>query len=111
MSQVSHKLPESLKRLAKGAYEVKGTALTIEQGTDGKWRIEGHSDDLGAFKNRQGALDKLQELHLVPEVQPEPAKQPVQAEADKQPVEEVKAETPDPTPAKRTRKAKATATA
>ena len=70
MTQVSHKLPESLKRLAKGEYQVKGTELRIAQGTDGKWRIEGHSDDLGAFASRGTALGKLQELSLVPAEQP-----------------------------------------
>jgi len=105
----SHVMPRELERAGKGRYCVKGTELFIVQNEDGKqWKVEGHADDLGGFASRGAALGKLRELQLVHEVQPE---QPVQPEADKQPVEEVKAETPDPTPAKRTRKAKATATA
>jgi hypothetical protein len=84
MSEVSHAMPQSLKRLGKGEYAVKGTELRIVQGEDGKWKVEGHSDNLGAFKNRQGALAKLEELGLVPAVQAEPAKQ-VQPEAKEQP--------------------------
>jgi hypothetical protein len=86
MSEVSHAMPQSLRRVAKGEYAVKGTELRIVQGEDGKWKVEGHSDDLGMFGSRGAALGKLEELGLVPEVQPEPAQQPVQPEAEKQPV-------------------------
>jgi hypothetical protein len=74
---------------------VKGTALRIVQGDDGKWTVQGHSDDLGAFGSRGAALGKLQELGLVPEVpaeQPKPAAKATEqpqgeqrAEAEKQP--------------------------
>jgi hypothetical protein len=78
-----HKMPESLERAGKGRYRVKGTELAIVQGDDGKWKVEGHSDDLGAFGSRGAALGKLQELGAVPEV---PAEQPVQPQAEKRPV-------------------------
>jgi hypothetical protein len=65
--QISHRMPESIRRVAKGEYEVKGTALRIVQG-DGKWTVQGHSDDLGTFGSRGAALGKLQELGLVPAV-------------------------------------------
>lgn len=82
MSEVSHAMPQSLRRVAKGEYAVKGTELRIVQ--EGKqWKVEGHSNDLGVFGSRGAALGKVEELGLVPEVQPEPAVQP---EAEKQPV-------------------------
>jgi hypothetical protein len=91
MSEVSHAMPQSLRRVAKGEYAVKGTELRIVQGTDGKWRIEGHSVDLGAFASRGTALGKLQELSLVPAEQPkveppaEAQQQPEQPESKEQP--------------------------
>jgi hypothetical protein len=81
----SHVMPRELERAGKGRYRVKGTELSIVQ--DGKqWKVEGHSDDLGGFASRGAALGKLRELGAVPEVQPEPTQQPVQPEAEKQPV-------------------------
>jgi hypothetical protein len=73
MSEASHAMPQSLRRVAKGEYAVKDTELRIVQGEDGKWKVEGHSDDLRSFASRGAALGKLQELRLVPEV---PAEQP-----------------------------------
>jgi hypothetical protein len=75
----NHAMPRELRRVEKGQYEVRGTELRIVQGADGKWSVQGHSDDLGAFASRGVAFVKLQELGLVPEVpatqpQPEPAK-------------------------------------
>ena len=75
----NHAMPRELRRVEKGQYEVRGTELRIVQGTDGKWTVTGHSDDLGSFASRGVALGKLQELGLVPEVpatqpQPEPVK-------------------------------------
>ena len=69
---ISHRMPESIRRIAKGSYEVKGTALRIVQGDQGKWTVTGHSDDLGAFGSRGAALGKLQELGLVPAVEQQP---------------------------------------
>jgi hypothetical protein len=80
--QISHRMPESIRRVAKGEYEVKGTALRIVQGADGKWTVTGHSDDLGPFGSRGAALGKLQELGLVPAVEQQPAEV---AEVQKQP--------------------------
>jgi len=64
--KISHRMPETIRRVAKGSYEVRGTQLHIVQGDDGKWAVQGHSDDLGAFGSRGAALGKLQELGLVP---------------------------------------------
>ncbi len=70
----SHQMPQSLRRIGKGEYKVRGTELRIVQDADsGKWTVTGHSDDLGAFRSRGAALGKLHELGLVPEV---PAEQP-----------------------------------
>jgi hypothetical protein len=44
--QISRRMPEIIRRVAKGEYEVKGTALRIVQGDQGKWTVAGHSDDL-----------------------------------------------------------------
>jgi hypothetical protein len=80
--QISRRMPEIIRRVAKGEYEVKGTALRIVQGDQGKWTVAGHSDDLGAFGSRGAALGKLQELGLVPAVEQQPAEA---AEAQQQP--------------------------
>lgn len=69
----NHAMPTELQRLGKGDYEVRSTQLRIVQGDDGKWTVQGHSDDLGGFGSRGAAFGKLQELGLVPEV---PAEQP-----------------------------------
>jgi hypothetical protein len=45
-------MPESIRRVAKGEYEVRGTQLRIVQGDAAKWVIEGHGEDLGAFGSR-----------------------------------------------------------
>jgi hypothetical protein len=71
--QIAHRMPQSIRRVTKGEYEVKGTALRIVQGADGKWTVTGNSDDLGAFASRGAALGKLHEAGLVPEV---PAEEP-----------------------------------
>jgi hypothetical protein len=78
----NHAMPTELRRLGKGDYEVRGTQLRIVQGTDGKWTVTGHSDDLGAFGSRGAALGKLQELDLVPAVEQQPAEA---AEVQQQP--------------------------
>jgi hypothetical protein len=80
--QISHRMPESIRRVAKGEYEVKGTALRIVQSDQGKWTVTGYSDDLGAFGSRGAALGKLQELGLVPAVEQQPAEA---GEAQQQP--------------------------
>jgi hypothetical protein len=80
--QISRRMPEIIRRVAKGEYEVKGTDLRIVQGDQGKWTVAGHSDDLGAFGSRGAALGKLQELGLVPAVEQQPAEA---AEAQQQP--------------------------
>jgi hypothetical protein len=69
----NHAMPTELKRLGKGDYEVRSTQLRIVQGDDGKWTVQGHSGDLGAFSSRGAALGKLQELGLVPAVEQQPA--------------------------------------
>jgi hypothetical protein len=100
MSEVSHAMPQSLRRVAKGEYAVKGTELRIVQGEDGKWKVEGHSDDLGAFASRGAALGKLQELGLVPEV---PAEQPQAEKPAEEPKDEAKPEKPQEQPKRRPR--------
>jgi hypothetical protein len=108
--QISHRMPESIQRVAKGEYEVKGTALRIVQGDDGKWTITGHSDDLGAFGSRGAALGKLQELGLVPAVEQQPEEAAEAQQQPEQPQGEGRKEQPKRHP--RTRKAeKAGATA
>ena len=82
-------MPESLRRVAKGEYEVHGTQLRIVQGDEGKWTVQGHSDDLGAFGSGGAALGKLQELGLVPDV---PAEQPQAEKPAEEPKTEAKAE-------------------
>jgi hypothetical protein len=81
--QISHRMPEIIRRVAKGEYEVKGTALRIVQGDQDKWTVTGHSDDLGAFASRGAALGKLQELGLVSAVERQPAEAPQQPEQPK----------------------------
>lgn len=98
--QISHKMPESLRRVGRGEYEVKGTALRIVQDADsGKWSVQGHSDDLGAFASRGAALGKLHELGLIPA---QPVEQKPEAEAKPEPAkDEAKAQEPKQEPAKR----------
>jgi hypothetical protein len=86
--QISHRMPESIRRIAKGEYEVKSTALRIVQGDAGKWTVHGHSDDLGAFASRGAALGKLQELGLVPSVKQQP-EQPKRRPRTRKPQKEV----------------------
>jgi hypothetical protein len=112
---ISHHMPESLRRVAKGEYEVRGTELRIVQGEGGKWTVTGHSDDLGAFGSRGAALGKLQELGLVPAqpAEPEPKAEEPKVTESTQGVGGRKAtgeRTPRPRKP-RTRKAAATASA